>query len=687
MELNYKNKRFKQLPGYVYGDNGTPYTVPTYYNGFVPFYNDPQFYNNAGLSPYGRKPMLTDANRVPILNNRSPFGANLASGAPQILSSGIQFAGAMGDAFSGVKSSDTILNETGSKTVDGGDFGYQKMNDIDYDGQMTEARKQAQASTLKTTGAGAAAGASVGAVFGPVGGLIGGAVGALGGLIGGLFGGAHKKRKMMRRLEEARIRKLNTDMYNQSSAQSNYMITQYNKENGDTQDDLLYANRGKDSGYSTDNIPQYDNVYTSLGKVKAQPNARVAKGESIIDNIDDINNTTGHVVKTGVEGKDTNLANLQNNTVVLGQDVDWRTGKTFKDQSLPYTLALEKINKKYEHRTNDKINELRGTIGKDSDKIQQQEVNKLKQPIVEKLKDLSDQQRLQHQYSQDMQNYNKLPGYVNGRVPDGYIEPINWMSNAVPMGVGMLTSLGQYMQAKNQSIHTPDIYAGNPYETAGLQELAKIRVNPYKALSDIYKQEAYNRYNINRAGGLSGAQKYLANIAIGANTQDAISDTLQKAQDLNNQYKSRWAEAAINAGNASAQRRQSANQYKAEYAAAAHAARQQGMQMGIRNFLDYVQQYAANEYKRKTGNGMLGLYQQKIDLDKDGLRNNNKPDNNKTIPTYTPTTTPTVVSTPQSNYRTAGYPTLNVDPYNYQVVLPTNFMHMPPISYKWNNMF
>jgi len=40
-------------------------------------------------------------------------------------------------------------------------------------------------------------------------------------------------------------------------------------------------------------------VYTSVGKVNAQPNSRVAAGESIIDGIDDVNKTTGHVVKEG----------------------------------------------------------------------------------------------------------------------------------------------------------------------------------------------------------------------------------------------------------------------------------------------------------------------------------------------------------------------------------------------------
>nr|DAJ78170.1 MAG TPA: hypothetical protein [Caudoviricetes sp.] len=59
-----------------------------------------------------------------------------------------------------------------------------------------------------------------------------------------------------------------------------------------------------------------------------------------------------------------------------------------------------------------------------------------------------------------------LPGFTDGKnaMNYGYIEPASWMSNAVPMGIGMLSSVGQYFHAKNQSIHTPDIYAGNPYE-------------------------------------------------------------------------------------------------------------------------------------------------------------------------------------------------------------------------------
>lgn len=549
---------------------------------------------------------------------------------------------------------------------------------------MSELRRENNANTMKTASTGASLGASVGSIVGPVGSVIGGAIGAVGGFITGLFGASKRRRRMRQRLEEARIKGINMNGYNQSSAQSDYMANQYYNENGTTQDDILYAKRGKDAGYKGSESITSNNVLTSLGKTDANPNARVAAGESIIDNINDTSNTTGHVVKTGTPGKDTNLANLQNDTIVLGQDVDWRNGMTFKDQSMPYTLALEKINKKYENRTNDKLNKLRGKLGQDSDKFQQEQVNKIKQPIVDKLKDLADQQAIQHQQQEQMYTQGSLPGFKHGRngINYGYIEPASWMSNAVPMGIGMLSSIGQYFHAKNQPIHTPDIYAGNPYEQAALNEQAKLRVNPYRAIQRIYDQDSMNRYNINRAGGLSGAQKYLANVAVGNSTQQNISDTIQKAQEINNQYRSRWAEMAGNLGSQVAQRRQQANQYNTEYASQAHAARQQGMQMGLRNFMDYIQQYAANEYKRKTGNGMLGLYQQKVDMDRENMRRYYKDEPSTTTPIvrYTTTTTPV---------RTYGYPTTNVEGYTYTPAnYITNFTQMPPISYhKWNNMF
>lgn len=682
MEL--KNKRlkynYKYLPGFVTGTNGM--AAPP--NSYTPFWQNNNLTNQVGIPGSVQAPTGLYKYRQPIRNQSSGISIGGGGGVAGVASSAISFGSSIADSFGGVKSSSDILNESGESYSNGIGYGYQKVNDIDYDGQMREITKENNSNTLKATATGASLGASVGSLVGPIGSVIGGAIGAVGGFVTGLFGGSHRRRKMQRRLEEARIKGINMNSYNQSAAQSDYIANQYYNENGTTQDDVLYAKRGKDAGYKGSENISSRNVLTSLGKTDANPNARVAAGESIIDNINDVSNTTGHVVKTGTPGKDTNLANLQNNTIVLGQDVDWRNGMTFKDQSMPYTLALEKINKKYENRTNDKLNKLRGRLGQDSDKFQQEQVNKIKQPIVDKLKDLSNQQAIQHQQQGQMYTEGNLPGFKGGYNGSnyGYIEPASWMSNAVPMGIGMLTSVGQYFNAKNQSIHTPDIYAGNPYEQAALNEMAKLRVNPYRAIQRIYDQDSMNRYNINRAGGLSGAQKYLANVAAGNSTQQNIADTIQKAQEINNQYRSRWAEMASNLGSQTAQRRQQANQYNTEYASQAHAARQQGMQMGLRNFLDYIQQYAANEYKRKTGNGMLSLYQQKIDMDRDNMRryyNNGNNGNTTTVVKYTPTTTPV---------RTYGYPTTNVEGYAYTPAnYITNFTQMPPVNYKWNNMF
>lgn len=739
MELKYRRTMrmpINYLPGFVTGTNGMAPPPSDYVN----LLENGQLARRLGLYGNVQAPTGLEKYRQPVYNgnsgtNWSNIKSSAMSNASNIILSGLEFGKDLSDAFHYNKSVGNILNEQGYHFAGNDNFGYQKINDVDFNREMSEVRRDNNANTFKTAASGVKTGAAIGSVAGPVGTAIGSVIGGIGGFIGGLFGGAKRRREAARRLEQARVKGINTNTYNMSSAQSDYLTNDYYNTNGTTQDDLLYAKRGKDSGYKGSYNTNNSDVLTSVGKVNAKPNARVAAGESIIDNIDDVSKTTGHVVKTGKVGKDTNLANLNDNTIVFGQDVDWRNGATFRDQSLPYTLALEKINKKYENRTNEKLNKFRGKLGQDSDKFQQEQVNKIKQPIVDKLKDLSDQQALQHQQQEQMYTQQDLPGFTDGKnrnrqIDYGYIERPSWLSNAIPMGIGALTSIGQYLQARNQSIHTPDIYAGNPYERAALQEQAKLRVNPYEAIKRVYDQDRVNRYEINRAGGLSGAQKYLANVALGLGTQQNIADTIQKAQETNNQYRGKWAEMAANLGNALAQRRQQANQYNTEYAASAHAARQQGMQMGLRNFMDYIQQYAANEYKRKTGNGMLSLYQQKVDMDRENMRNYYNKDNRDAssliVPTQPiagrvvqPTITNSVYNIPNpgtiklkgnpgfnnvvrkygiptmnieqynnpqpsnNNVIKYVYPNMNVEPYSYHQPI-TNFSQIPLPSY-WNN--
>lgn len=617
MELKYKRKIKMPL-----------YNLPGFMTGFDPQSLAVNRNNPLGLQDFKDfQPQLPTTQqlqsmKLPQSNYKSGGGKIDVGKGGSIVSDAIAFIGSGISAFGPVKNENELISDSGKMQSYGAGFNYTSQNNIDRQAQLSELSKENTGTTLKTTAAGAALGASVGSIFPGAGTLIGGAVGGVAGALTGIFGGASRKRKLKRKMFNAQQEVNRYNNFAQSSAQSDYLDQTYDANHENTQDDVLYANKGKDQNMILPGFKSGKSSYTSLGKQNIQPNARVAAAESIIDNIDDINNTTGHVVKDGKLNQDTNYANVNDGTVILGNDVDWRTGVNFRDQALPYTVALEKINQKYEARTNSKLNKLRGKIGLESDNVQQMEVNKLKQPIVQKLKDLSEQQKYQHQITNNMQ-YGQ---YKNGKdysssYEYGSVPEMDWASNAIPMGIGALTSLGQYFQAKNQDIKTPDIYAANPYENTALSQLARLRSNPYPILRQIQDSDSRNRYAINRAGGLSGAQKYIANVASGLATNSQLADALFKSQIQDNEYRGQYANALLNTGNSNAQRRQQANQYNTEYAASAHAAKQQGMQMGIRNFMDYLQQYSANEYKRRTGNGMLSLYQQKVDLDREALEN------------------------------------------------------------------
>ena len=101
--------------------------------------------------------------------------------------------------------------------------------------------------TLAMTGSGAAAGAAIGTAIVPgVGSLIGGAAGALVGLFGGLFGSKKARERQRRKIFNAQQKVNLVNQINQSSAATEGLTQQYYLNNGNTYDDVLYANRGKD---------------------------------------------------------------------------------------------------------------------------------------------------------------------------------------------------------------------------------------------------------------------------------------------------------------------------------------------------------------------------------------------------------------------------------------------------------
>lgn len=328
----------------------------------------------------------------------------------------------------------------------------------------------------------------------------------------------------------------------------------------------------------------------------------------------------------------------------------------------------------------------RGAIGKVTDRIQQQEVAKLKAPFVEALQQLAQRQEQQHQEDEYYGDYSQLPGYARGknkvrslyknqapklqngfglndeltqlltedeiaaenakrmtwlRSPDafnpkyqtstkkpvfakkeqptfpllndrGIVKAAN-KENLIAGVLGGLTSMKQYFDAKGQDIYTPDIFQDNPYRNRAMQTLAGMRISPYGAMRQIQDMNRRAMYQVNNSGGLSGGQKYYANVASMLGSQQNMANAIMAAQEQNNKYLGAYADAGMNFGKEYATNRIGANQYSTDYASKAHAAQLQGMQLGQQNFLGQLQQYMANKNKIDIYNGMRSVYQQDVD--------------------------------------------------------------------------
>ena len=475
----------------------------------------------------------------------------------------------------------------------------------------------------------------------------------------------------------------------------------------------LHAAEGKDEG-----------VYTPNGIMPFQPNSLVAKGESILSNLNPTNpeEAEGNVVKHGSGTKDDVQANLKESDVVLGKDIDWRTGLSFKKEGLPYTMALEHINNKYENNGNNL-----SSLSKPTQRLQQEQVNRLKQPIVEKLKDLADQQKYQHdvtgynqqfmaargkdrtippmlpsasvqqmidylfaagdrdvangrlgdeqsyqhrkyveesgkdlynfgekhkkdykslpkkatifntlnnqeyyqQYLDAQKKYPTVNDYINGemneyrkywqnkkeqsenRMKSNYLfgEFANGKDyHTIPNALGALASIGQMIHAGSQEIKPSDSYASHKYVGKVSDILAGLNINEQPGLQQINKAARYADFGITHSGGMSGSQKQLSRLANANNMYTNYLKFLWDSQAQRNAYKAQYANALATIGAQEAQNRQNANQWDLDYYSRAHAAKLGGIQMGLRNLMDYANQWSADASKRYQFNKMYGLY-------------------------------------------------------------------------------
>ena len=206
-----------------------------------------------GLNTY--KQQLTSVpTRMEVNGMRTPGNLSLSSGGGGISTGTVTGAvnGTIGmiqgynSMQNAVKGTDELMAYSGQRTDQAFGVNYQAQNDINRQKAMDDISKSNRNATLGMVGSGAAAGAAIGSCFPGLGTVIGGAAGAIVGLFGGLFGSKKARKRQRRKIFNAQQKVNLINQVNQSSAATEGLTQQYYLDNGNTYDDVLYANRGKD---------------------------------------------------------------------------------------------------------------------------------------------------------------------------------------------------------------------------------------------------------------------------------------------------------------------------------------------------------------------------------------------------------------------------------------------------------
>lgn len=499
---------------------------------------------------------------------KSASGVNW-SGAGNVASTGVNFLGASINAFANDKSEQDLSAQYGQRQGNKGGIGYVAPNYADINKEMAEVRKKNLTNTLGAAGGGAAFGAAVGSIIPGLGTAVGGLIGAgLGALIGGAGSAkrARERREMVNRFNDKALH-LGTDA--EGAALTKYLQLSNAEENGVPDKQLLYGHsEGKQPEVNPKTGRTKDDVwmYTPSGYKFGKANALGEPGETMFDTETGEMSMIPYHPGDSKHPGDIQPIDAKNKTAIFtNRWIDPVTGKSFAKAAIngdddPYAL----------------LNRMKILVND----------NKSKKSLMKA-------------------KCGKLPKHYEG-----------WVPNAISSGLTMLGGLTQYLDAKGQEVKKPNTYIANPYEMKAFETLAGLRVNPYPMMQQLKNAELRTNRAIDVSGGLSVGQRKLQRLAALNQTQRNISDALANIEMQNNSYFSDYAKTALQAGMNNAKMAMAANQYDLDYYSKAHAARQQGMQAGMYNLINGMQQYYANDFKRRQFNDTIGLYREQLDIDK-----------------------------------------------------------------------
>lgn len=426
-------------------------------------------------------------------------------------------------------------------------------------------------------------------------------------------------------------------------------------------------------------------VWTPNGYQVGPINSLVGKGESIID----YTNGTGTLVTKGKVGVDNQPSSVKQNdsNVIAGNDIDWTTGVKFSDQIAPLTAKLQMYNN-IEKTTGKNYN--MSSLSKQTVQLQKQQIDKAKAPLLSQMKNITDRQQIQHDIQGSVENMKKYDSgksssYFYSRIGNGKV-PNSWLTSA--RLIPALTETAMLNHWLSNKPKGANIYSQNTYAPLALQTLAASRISPYPMIQAAKLADRQGMYSINQSGGYTGAQRQNARIAQNLGTQRNIANILQNAEEKNIAYRNAWAQAALQAGESDAARRQSAKQYNWETYNKAHGAKTKGIETHVANLGAMWQKYWADRIKNKQYEDTLSLYQQDLDNRKLALKrllgrdDNNKSTTSNTGSTNNLYTTPIGQPYEMNLYQRSIYPQQN---WQDKAIQSIGDLPLPDLPYQHTN--
>lgn len=335
-------------------------------------------------------------------------------------------------------------------------------------------------------------------------------------------------------------------------------------------------------------------IWTPQGVQTGVPNGLAQKGEGLWDpSTNDV-----QYIDEGKEGVDDQPVRVKDETFIPSNQLG------FDKMLEPYMKHISSIqDKQRRFEKNSKYD----SLSKQTAKIQNTEVDKY---INQTIRPVAQLQAAVHETQQ--YNCGKIPKFDGGH--------ISAFNRAFPTIAGLTAAIGQLMHWGGNKIRYNNTYAQNPYGTRALTELNQLRYNPYTEIQASQDAERRAAYANSQSGGMTGGQRYLGRIGLGIGAMRNAANIYANAQQQNNALRANYANALLQEGNAIAQRRQNAAQHDWADFVAAHGAKTRGIEQSTANILNSINSGFQNEFKYRTWQDTLNIYNDQQKLDRERLK-------------------------------------------------------------------